>query len=42
MRFTKKEIRLLINYFNFKSINYRKRIRFNLKFALYLLLIKLL
>ena len=42
MRFTKKKIRFLINYFNFKNRKYRKYIRFNLKFALNLLLIKLL
>ena len=41
-RFTKNEIRLLINYFDLKNIEYRKWIRFNSEFVLCLLLIKLL
>ena len=42
MRFIKEKIRFLIDYFNLKSIKYRKRKRFILKYILYLLLYKLL
>ena len=42
MRFTKDEIRLLINYFDLESVAYRQRIRFSSEFAMCLLLCKLL
>ena len=37
----KNKIRILINYFDLKSIKYRERIRLSLEFALYLILYKL-
>lgn len=41
MHFIKKEIRLLIDYFDLKNIEYRERICLNSEFALYFLLCKL-